>query len=379
MIVIARDQVREPLHVVVPYFNPWRHKSRVKHTERALKHFHDSGAVITLVEVGFNRRELVFKDSGLHGSAAECTIPGGGSDFRHQYIGLHTKDELWLKENAINVGVQNLPYGWQQVCWLDSDVHFCRPNWVGECIHKLQHFAFLQPFTHARDLGPNYEMLPEDYPHANGVSFVKSWRDGDLEDNLTRRNRRPPSREVLADLLHIEEDIEKLGADVQKLIKDLEGNYYGARRVFPGLAWACTREAWDKVGGLIDVAIWGGGDWHMAHALVDRADGMMHTGLSPNYKSIINEWHHRCQTLIRKNVGAMEGSILHMWHGKKTQRGYGDKHRILARLGFDPLRHLKRDFQGLYQLHDDQTDAFVGLRDEMRRIAKERNEDSIDI
>jgi len=38
MVIIAKDQVREPLYAIVPYFNPWRWKSRVKHTERALKH-----------------------------------------------------------------------------------------------------------------------------------------------------------------------------------------------------------------------------------------------------------------------------------------------------------------------------------------------------
>ena len=159
-IIIARDQVREPLYVIVPYFNPWRFKSRVKHAERALKHFHDSGAVIVFVEIGFNRRELVFADSGLDGRQADCGILGADSRFRHKYIGLHTKDELWLKENAVNVGAQALPYDWQQVCWLDADVHFARPNWVGECIHKLQHYKFLQMFSHAQDLGPNYEILP---------------------------------------------------------------------------------------------------------------------------------------------------------------------------------------------------------------------------
>ena len=65
---LVKDKVTEPLYAVVPYFNPWRWKSREKHTQRALKHFHDSGAVIILVEIGFNRREHVFADSGLDGS-----------------------------------------------------------------------------------------------------------------------------------------------------------------------------------------------------------------------------------------------------------------------------------------------------------------------
>jgi len=376
MIVIARDQVREPLYAIVPYFNPWRHKSRVKHTERALKHFHDSGAVIILVEVGFNRRELVFADSGLDGKAAECGILGQDHRFKHKYIGLHTKDELWLKENAINIGVQNAPYDWQQVCWLDSDVHFLRPNWVGEAIHKLQHgtqsgMTFLQMFSHARDLGPNYEMLPEDYPHANGLGFVRAWQEGQLRTTLTR--------EIDADLRSIGTDIESLRDDFRAAQADLTGGRCYPGRVFPGLAWAATRPAWEAVGGLLDAAIWGGGDWHMAHALIEKTEGMMRNDLHRNYKKIVNQWYQRCRTHIRRNVLVMEGSILHHWHGRKEGRGYNTKHALLAKFGFDPFRHLKKDAFGLWVLHDDRSTAYVQMRDMMRRIARDRNEDSIDI
>lgn len=375
MIVLARDRVVEPLYAVVPYFNPFRHKSRVKHTERALKHFHDAGAVIILVEVGFNRRELVFADSGLDGQQAECGVLGNDPRFKHKYIGLHTKDELWLKENVINIGVQHLPHDWQQVCWLDSDVHFVRPNWVGECIHKLQHYSFLQMFSHARDLGPNYEVLPSDYPHADGIGFVHAWQKGIMQTTLTP--------EILADLKAIGRDLKVLTADFAKLKKDLAAGEYcydkGPRRVFPGLAWAATRQAWDSVGGLLDIAIWGGGDWHASHALIEKTEGMMREDLHRNYKKQVMQWYERCRTHIRRNVGVMEGSIFHSWHGRKTDRGYNAKHQLLAKFGFDPLRHLKRDSQNLWQLHDDRSTAYVQLRDMLRRIAAERNEDSIDL
>ena len=55
-----------------------------------------------------------------------------------------------------------------------------------------------------------------------------------------------------------------------------------------------------------------------------------------------------------------------------------DKVRI-AKYGFDPQRHLKKDFSGLYQLHDDRSTSFVQIRDMMRQVAKDRNEDSIDV
>jgi len=345
MVIISRDQVREPLYAVVPLFNPWRWKSRYKHVDRAIKHFADSGVVVYLVEIGFNRRDLVYADSGLDGTpAAKCGVLGSDHNFRHRYIGLHTKDELWLKENAINVGVQQLPYDWQQVCWLDADVTFVRPNWVGECIQKLQHYSFLQMFSQARDLGPNYEMLPEEYPHANGEGFVAAWRAGYTFPG--------------------------------------KGEYYGKlpaeKRIFPGLAWACTRRAWDDVGGLLDFAIWGGSDYHMSFAMIERPEKMMRNDLHRNYQKMCMQWYQRCRTHVRQNVGSMDGAIFHHWHGRKTGRGYNSKHSLLAQYGFDPLRHLKRDSQGLYQLHDDRSDAFVKIRDAMRRIAKERDEDSND-
>ena len=382
--IIARDQVHEPLYAIVPYFNPWRWKSRVKHTERALKHFHDSGVVIVLVEIGFNRRDLIFADSGLDQKMADCGI--SDRRYQHKYIGLHTKDELWLKENAINLGIQSLPWDWQNVCWLDSDVHFVRPNWAGECVHKLQHggendTAFLQMFSQARDLGPNYEMLPESYPHANGVSFIQSWRDGDLEANLGNWKKKTakvvPSPQVLTDLAKVEADVSALSSDLVKLAQDLTG-YDQARRVFPGLAWAATRRAMDSVGGLIDYAVWGGADWHMAHALIGRRQGMQHSGLHPHYKAMTDAWADKADRRIRQNLLVMEGAIFHHWHGRKTVRGYGDKHRILAKIGFDPIQHLKRDSQGLWQLHDDGSETYIQLRDAFRKIAKERNEDSID-
>lgn len=366
---LVPDKLVEPLYAVVPVSNAWRWKSRWKHTERALKHFHDSGAVIVLVEAAFNRRELAFANNGLDGTVASCGILDG--KFRHKYIGLHSPSELWLKENLINVGVQNLPHDWQQVCWLDSDVHFVRPNWVGECIHKLQHYSFLQMFSHARDLGPNYEMLPADYPHADGIGFVSAWEQGTLKTTL--------SPEIIADLKMLEADIEKLTVDFRHLETDLTGGYYYDKRIWPGLAWAATRKAWDDVGGLLDVAVWGGGDWHMSHALIEKTENMMRNDLHRNYKKIVNQWYQRCRTHIRRNVGVMEGSILHSWHGKKTSRGYNAKHELLAKFGFDPLRHLKKDSQGLYQLHDDRSTSFVKIRDMMRSIAKERSEDSIDI
>jgi hypothetical protein len=357
---IVPDKVVEPLYAIVPLSNPWRWKARWKHVERSIKHFMDSGAVVVLVEVAFNRREFAFANSGLDGTPANCGVLGSDHRFRHRYIGLRSSHELWFKENQINIAVaQALPYDWQNMCWLDSDLLFLRPNWVGECIHKLQHYDFLQMFDHARDVGPNYRVLPGGYPHADGTSWVRWWLDGepDFSEIAVRKG-------------------EDLAIDPKRRHKKKHHPY--PPRVWPGLAWAATRRGFDAVGGLLDFAIWGGGDYHMAHCLIERKDGMMRNDLHPNYKMKVMEWFDRCQRHIRRNVGVMEGSVFHFWHGRKTDRGYNAKHAALARIGFDPLRHLKRDYQGLYQLNDDGSEGFVQMRDTLRRVAIERDEDSND-
>jgi hypothetical protein len=252
----------------------------------------------------------------------------------------------------INIAIRHLPHDWQQVAWLDSDVHFIRPNWVGETIHKLQHYAFVQMFSHARDLRPDYELLPEDYPHANGLGFVQAWYEAN------EVIKKPQTEQV--------DNVDCYG-------------YMNTKRVFPGLAWASTRKAWEDTGGLMDCAIWGGGDWHMSHALIEKTEGMMRSDLHRNYQKLCMQWYHRCRTHIRRNIGVVSGTILHHWHGKKSSRGYNTKHALLAKCGFDPPRHLKKDVNDLWNLHDDRSTAYVQMRDLLRSIARERNEDSTEI
>lgn len=377
-VIIARDVVREPLWAVVPHFNPFRNKSRTKHTERALKHFHDSGATIVFVETCFNRRESEFQDLNLDGVLTNCDIIGK-CEARHKHIVLRTSDEMWKKEDAVNVGVQRaLPHNWEQMCWLDADITFLRPGWVGECIQKLQHYSFLQMFSDGRDAGPNYELLPTNYGYM-GPSFVKAWK---------MKMDTWPTPVIRADLAKVRGDIVKLARDFDKLERDVMNSPppYGGP-IWYGLAWACTRKAYDDVGGIFDIAVWGGADYDFAHALSEQCstirDGkrvpLIHVKAHPNYIKILWEVEDRCRRYIRRNLGVMEGTVVHHWHGRKSERKYSEKRKLMGTVNFDPLRHLKRDSNGLWALHDDGSENFIHFRDQMRRLSRERNEDANEI
>lgn len=319
------DKVLEPLYVITAVFNPIRYRSRWALYQKFAKHVEDSGAILYTVECAFGNREFAITET-----------------YNPRHIRLRSPHELWFKENMINIGISRLPSDWKYVAWVDADVKFIRPDWVGETIQQLQHYQFVQMFSEAQDLGPNYEPFMRHlgfmYSHVNGIQMPKE-----------------------------------------------PGYYYpsigkpGINVYHPGFAMAARREAIDHVGGLMDFAVLGAADNHMAKALIGDAQFSMHPNVSKGYKDLVMEWQRRAEVRIRRNVGYVEGLLVHNWHGPKKSRRYWDRWKILINNGFDPHLDLKRDAQGLWQLTDRMEPRSIKLRDDVRAYFRQRNEDSIDL
>lgn len=306
-------RIDAPLYVITSITNPRRYHSRYRLYRQFERYIEESGAVLYTVEQRFRDREF------------EITAHDNP-----RHLQVVTESELWHKENLLNLLIQRLPSDWEYVAWIDADVVFARPDWVQETLHLLQHYQVIQMFSQAADLDPHYRLL-----HLiNGV--VYGWRHGQpLQPRYGEKNH-------------------------------------------PGYAWACRRDAINHLGGLIDWAIVGSGDWHMACALLGEVDSsfVFHPALyteCPVYVQWIVDWARRSQHHIRHNVGYMDGILMHYWHGNKANRKYRDRWQILTRNKFDPLRDLKRDWQGVWQL----TDHNSKLRDDLRAYFANRNEDDI--
>ena len=123
------------------------------------------------------------------------------------------------------------------------------------------------------------------------------------------------------------------------------------------------------------MAILGAGDRHMAHALIGTVKKTIHSKLSQAYAQDLIMWESRAEKHIKRNVGYVPGLLLHHWHGKKRDRRYADRWKIIINNNYDPRLDLKEDWQGLWQL----TDRNFKLRDEIRAYFRARNEDSIDL
>src|SRR6266436_5463073 len=320
------DRLDNPLYVITTCFNSPRYRSRWKLYEDFELHCQHAGAILYTVEVAFGDRDFA------------VTIPG-----HPRHLQLRTWHELWLKENAINLGIQRLPRDWEKVAWVDADVLFSRPDWADETKHALEHWPIVQMWSQLHDTNSDHEL----------IGTMRSFGDYWLQHG---------------------------GNIPSGTVPPIHYPYYGSRRGYPGapgLAWAMRREAWDILGGLIDYSILGASDWYMAHALTGQVDRVLrktHGRLGEK----IRQWQTRAERgwwnerPIMGNLGVVKGAVVHYYHGDKKFRRYRDREQILTKNHFNPDLDLKPDWQGLLQL----TDRVPQLRRDIQRYFHERREDS---
>jgi hypothetical protein len=285
----------------------------------------DSGAQFHVIEAAFGNRPHV---------VTQADNPN--------HTQLRTFHELWHKENLINLAIARLPSDWEYVAWIDADVAFARPDWVNETLNQLQHFHIVQMFSIAHNLAPDYTVMQE-HP-----GFMSKYKKGDFNTSVGKMTCYEGSKKVI-----------------------IRKPYYA----HPGLAWAARRQAIEDLGGLLDTWILGSADWHMAYALIGKAQQTINSGWTQALKDTLLEWQDRAEKYIKRNVGFVPGSLFHHWHGKKKDRRYNNRAEILINSQYDPNLHIKKDSQGLWQL----TDKSIKLRDEIRAYMSSRNEDSTDL
>lgn len=304
--------------------NPVRYTSRYRLWEEFNERMNRAGVNLWTAELQLGSRPFVITDP---------------NNCRH--IQLRGRDEIWAKENCLNVLSRHLPDDWEYIAWIDADIEFVgwkNPgDWVYEAIDMLQVYQVIQLWQTATDLGPNGEALQTHH------SFM--------------------SRYIEEGAMHPESAYHEW---------------------HPGFAWACTREAWDGMGGLLDIGVAGAGDRHMALAFVGQAELSYHPKAPKAYKRAILNWERRQLPAIRMDVGFMKGHIVHYWHGKKKDRRYWDRWQILNDTRFDPGLDLVPNYQGVYELSmrgttDEDFKNSIRLRDLLRHYFRCRNEDSIDL
>jgi hypothetical protein len=294
---------------------------------------HDAGVNLITVEQAFGDRPWM------------VTCPSNP-----HHLQVRTVEELWHKENMINLGIKHAcriaPGRVREVAWVDAD---CRPtrtprDWFEETWHQLQHYEFVQMWEWLIDLDYNFNPIGVPQP-----AFISTYI--------------------------------KYGTPTPEVFKELQKpnlKYPHKQKLFgrPGLAWAANLTALNHVGGLIDYSILGAGDWHMAHGLINSMNVASAEFKNSAYARKMLQWQRKANRWIKKDVGYVSGAVYHDFHGKKINRGYGTRGQILVGNKYDPNTDIKYDCHGMIQL-ETWSRRQMKLRDEIRAYFRSRNEDEI--
>lgn len=230
-------------------------------------------------------------------------------------IGGESHKFIFQKEVLFNQFVKSLPGHYDKIALFDSDLWFTRADWAEQIERNLQSADIIQPFDQCH------------------------WLDRAGRIVMTRKS------------------------NTQTYTYPHYPDFH------PGFAWAMRREIFDRMGGLFDYNIVGGGDGTLCWSLLGNPSNIPNGKHSPEcLLQAIIEYRLRIQRL-NVRIGHAPGAIIHRWHGDRKNRRYRTRHLLLKQHGFQ-LRDVALD--GLVWRWDTANRALV---DAAREFFLERNED----
>jgi hypothetical protein len=137
----------------------------------------------------------------------------------------------------------------------------------------------------------------------------------------------------------------------------------------PGYAWAITKKAYEKIGGIYDKGVLGSGDSIMALSFINKCKNMINPNYSDDYNNSMLEYQEKAKTL---RIGYTPGVIRHHYHGSKKNRNYTERWKILMEHLYSPIKHLKYNEVGILVPTEECPQKFIN---DIMNYFKERKED----
>jgi len=280
--IINNDKIEENLHVIMVISNPCNFRKRILLAREFIERMEfEEDIILYIVELAYNNEPYYVTEEN-----------------NPRHLQLRGKTLLWHKENMINIGIRKLlPPDWKAVAWIDADVEFDSPFWAQSALKILNGSRdIIQLFSHCIDMDQ----------HKYAMRVFQSF-----------------------------------GFQYSKGLKYTIGsvNYF-----HPGYAWAMTRKAYERMGGLYEYGILGSGDFNMALCLIGKGIETVNRGECESYKQSVLDYE---SNIKRLRIGYVPGIIRHYYHGNKSNRKYQTRWKILIEYGYDPAKHVTKDEQGL--------------------------------
>ena len=128
-----------------------------------------------------------------------------------------------------------------------------------------------------------------------------------------------------------------------------------------------------KQGGLFDKGILGSGDKGMAYAFIGRAEEGLNKKypLTDGYHNSLIEWSNKAVSTFKRNLGYVDTTIRHHWHGGKNDRQYMHRWFLLSNHKYDPYTDLIIVENEAHQLKSDKRELIKAINEYFHN----RNED----
>jgi hypothetical protein len=300
------EPVESKLHVIVVLSNPCQFARRyILAREFIQRMAYENDIVVYVVELAYGDQQFYVTEKG-----------------NRRHLQLRAAVPLWHKENMVNLGVKLLPKTWRAMAWIDADIEFESTTWASDALKLLNGSRdIVQLFSHAIDMDRSRAAM----------SIFPSW-----------------------------------GFQYSKNSRYGGG---GINMWHPGYAWAITRRAYERMGGLYEVSILGSGDHNMTFSFIGNGLKSVNEAVTDDYKESIAEFEAKVRNF---RLGYVPGVIRHYYHGSKKNRGYMERWKLLVDHAYEPSKFVTKNADGLLV----PTAACPqGLLDDIGRYFAERCED----
>jgi len=306
--ITNNSPIENKLHVIIVISNPCLYARRYILCKEFIKRIEEEeeNVILYVVEFIYPKQKFIITDKK-----------------NKHHLQIKTTTPIWHKENMINLGVKHLlPTNWKAFAWIDADIEFDSPTWALDTLKILNGCKdIVQLFSHAVDMDIHKNAL--NIFNSFGYCFSK-------QKNYTTKGK---------DYWH------------------------------PGFAWAITRKAYERIGGIFDKGILGSGDNIIALSLINKVQNILNMDYHEDYKNSILEYQNLAKKL---RLGYTPGVISHHYHGTKKNRQYTERWKILIDHKYSPTLHLQYDENGILVPTNLLTNEF---KNDILNYFKERKED----
>ena len=339
-----RDAATSTLWVITAVSNPIRFKTRYALYKRFRNHIvNELRLNLITVECALGDRDHQLTDDDLNDTVVSAVTKHGVKTID---VRVRNNSQVWLKEPLQNIGARFLPQDCRYVLFADADIEFHNTHVATEIINALQEYRVVQPFETCADMGPTGQII--DVHRSFGYCYAQGWEWRPAADGKGGYSApKPPGVSKPAGF---------------------------GQPWHPGYCLAMRKDVLDRLP-LLEVGVLGAGDHHMLGAIIGKAELTIPDTIHPTYRKTVMDWQARAAKVVNRDLGYVNGTILHGFHGAKGNRRYVSRWKILIDNDFDPETDLYKNAQGVPELEDHKP----GLRNGIRAYFRQRDEDGLSL